>query len=49
LLAQLSDDQLRDLFEVSRFPVHSNVPTSQWVDQFKKKRQEIADVTCPQS
>jgi hypothetical protein len=49
LLAQLSDDQLRDLFEVSRFPVHSNVPTSQWVDLFKKKRQEIAEVSCPQS
>jgi hypothetical protein len=48
LLAQLSDDQLRDMFEVARFSLHSNVPTSQWVDLFKKKRQEIAEVTCSQ-
>jgi hypothetical protein len=49
LLAQLSDDQLRDLFEIARFSLHSNVPTGQWVDLFKKKRQEIAEVSCPQS
>lgn len=47
LLAQLSDAQLHDLFEVARFDLHSDVPIDRWVELFKKKRQEIADVTCP--
>lgn len=47
LLAQLSDAQLRDLFEVSRFPLRSGKPVDEWVSVFKKKRNEIANVTCP--
>ena len=52
LLLQLSDAQLRDLFEVARFPKRriDNAPaatTEQWVDEFKKKRDEIVNRTCP--
>jgi hypothetical protein len=47
LLAQLSDRQIRDMFEVARFDRRSNVPIDKWVDLFKKKSQEIIDVTCP--
>jgi len=53
LLLQLSDDQLRDLFQVARFEDRStnpNRPTAtvdQWVAAFKKKRGEIANLTCP--
>jgi|SRR5579862_7221547 len=47
LLMQLSDAQLRDMFEVARFDVHSPAPIDSWIDLFKRKRQEIADVTCP--
>ena len=52
LLMQLSDAQLRDLFEVSRFPerVDGEIrPSSadEWVAAFKKKRGEIASRTCP--
>jgi hypothetical protein len=47
LLAQLSDAQLRDLFEVARFPQRSGKSADNWVSVFKKKRNEIASVTCP--
>ena len=52
LLMQLSDKQLRDLFEVSRFGerVEANLAPSSvdaWVNAFKKKRAEIAERTCP--
>lgn len=54
LLMQLSDRQLRDLFDVARFdkrPVSSDHPEvistiDQWVDAFKKKRSEIAGRRC---
>ena len=54
LLLQLTDAQLHDLFEVSRFPRRS-APTaaspdtsavSQWVDAFKAKRTEIVNRSC---
>ncbi len=53
LLMQLSDQQLRDLFEVSRFEDRSEKlsrpsgTVDEWVDAFKKKRGEIASLTCP--
>src|SRR3954471_23604546 len=53
LLLQLSDEQLRDLFQVARFEDRSTNPNrpgatvDQWVAAFKKKRSEIANLTCP--
>jgi len=55
LLMQLTDAQLHDLFEVSRFPRRGTVSAAspdtstvaQWVDAFKKKRTEIVNRTCP--
>lgn len=53
LLTQLSDDQLRDLFEVARFGDRflpggtGGSPVPAWVDAFKYKRDEITGVTCP--
>jgi hypothetical protein len=47
LLNQLSDAQLRDLFEVARFTTRDpNASVSDWVEAFKKKRAEIANRTC---
>jgi hypothetical protein len=54
LLLQLTDAQLRDLFEVSRFPGRSAATAtwpdtstvSQWVDAFKGKRSEIVNRVC---
>jgi hypothetical protein len=47
LLAQLSDQQLRDLFEVSRFTMRDpNVTVDQWVGAFKQKRDAIASASC---
>jgi hypothetical protein len=56
LLVQLTDAQLRDLFEVARFPRRSTpadhapdrTTTAQWVDAFKQKRDEVTSVICPQ-
>lgn len=48
LLQQLSDRQLRDMFEVARFPAYSHVRVEDWVAAFKAKRDAIAHVTCPQ-
>jgi hypothetical protein len=56
LLVQLSDEQIRDLFEVARVerrqpkPGQSwpqPAPVSRWVEAFKRKRAEIVNVTCP--
>jgi hypothetical protein len=52
LLKQLTDQQLRDLFEVARFarrtlPDQPAATIDQWVDVFKKKRTEIVDHVCP--
>jgi hypothetical protein len=55
LLKQLSDAQLHQLFEVSRFPkrlpaapgVSDSVTIDRWVDVFKKKRLEVVNNACP--
>jgi hypothetical protein len=52
LLVQLSDAQLRDLFDVSRFAQRKGGASrpgtvDEWVNAFKKKRGEIASRTCP--
>jgi hypothetical protein len=47
LLAQLTDEQLRDMFEVARFTRREpNVPLDDWVRVFKAKREEIANRRC---
>lgn len=48
LLVQLSDGQLRDMFEVARFPEFSKLSVDDWVSAFKAKRDAIVNVTCPQ-
>jgi hypothetical protein len=55
LLVKLTDAQLHDLFEVSRFPRRSTLTATspdtsavaQWVEAFKKKRAEIVNRACP--
>jgi len=53
LLTQLTDQQLRDLFEVARFarrPAEPDRPATtidQWVEAFKQKRTEIVSHSCP--
>ena len=52
LLVQLSDRQLRDLFEIARFAERKTdnvraATVDQWVGAFKKKRDEIVTRTCP--
>jgi hypothetical protein len=54
LLAQLTDAQLHDLFDVARFPErmmpnHSSEGTTvdAWVAAFDRKRDEIVNHTCP--
>ena len=52
LLVQLSDRQLRDLFETARFAERKTATVraasvDQWVDAFKKKRDQIVSRTCP--
>jgi hypothetical protein len=47
LLNQLTDNQLRDLFEVSRFTRRDPESTLDgWVSAFKQKRDEIASASC---
>jgi hypothetical protein len=51
LLVQLSDAQLHDLFEVARFsrrqaPSVRAATTDQWVDAFRKKRDQIVNRRC---
>jgi hypothetical protein len=56
LLTQLTDQQLRDLFEVARFarrPAPLDRPGAvgtidQWVEAFKQKRAAIVDHVCPE-
>jgi hypothetical protein len=52
LLVQLSDRQLRDLFETARFAERKTstvraATVEQWVDAFKEKRDQIVTRTCP--
>jgi hypothetical protein len=55
LLAQLSDDQIRDLFTVARVELRLRSPrdpasgwarVDEWVDAFKQKREEIVSRRC---
>lgn len=47
LLTQLSDQQIRDLFEVSQFTRRDKTSTvDDWVRVFKEKRDEIANRRC---
>ena len=47
LLAQLTDGQLRDMFDVARFTTREpNVPIDAWVRVFKEKRDAIANARC---
>src|SRR5688500_15782251 len=47
LLGQLTDQQLRDLFEVARFTRRDpSVTVDDWVRVFKQKRDEIANARC---
>jgi hypothetical protein len=47
LLMQLTDQQLRDLFEVSRFTKRDPASTiDAWVNAFKQKRDEIVNASC---
>ena len=47
LLARLSDQQVRDLFEVARFPQRSKTPVDAWVAAFNAKRETISRTSCP--
>ena len=47
LLSQLSDQQLRDLFDVAQFSKRDpNTGVDDWVNAFKKKRHDIASRSC---
>ena len=55
LLQQLSDRQLRDLFDVAQVPQRLRAPgddasgfstVAEWVQAFKAKRNEIAERRC---
>jgi hypothetical protein len=52
LLAQITDAQLRDLFDVARFPTRATpvrphgASVEEWAAAFKQKRDEIASVMC---
>ncbi len=55
LLVQLSDQQIRDLFEVARVQLRLRSPgdvssgfatVDEWIDAFKEKRTEIVDRRC---
>lgn len=55
LLTQLSDDQLRDMFDAARVTLRPRAPESgrsdfptveEWVNAFKQKRAEIVDHRC---
>ena len=47
LLSQLSDQQLRDLFDVAQFSRRDpHTTVDEWVAAFKKKRADIASRTC---
>ena len=46
LLAQLRDEQLRDVFEVARFTKRDPASIDDWIAVFKQKRDEIASARC---
>src|SRR4029434_5045166 len=55
LLVQLSDHQIRDLFEVARVQLRLQSPgdvssgfatVDEWIDAFKEKRTQIVDRRC---
>jgi hypothetical protein len=51
LLVQLTDGQLRDLFEAARFPQRKTATvraaaSDQWVEAFKKKRDQVVNRSC---
>ena len=47
LLAQLTDQQLHDMFEVARFTMRDpNTSIDEWVRVFKQKRDEITNRRC---
>jgi hypothetical protein len=47
LMTQLSDTQLHDLFAVARFERRSGHTVDEWVEAFKRKRDEILNHQCP--
>lgn len=47
LLMRLSDQQLRDMFDVARMSQRSAMPVDAWVEAFKAKRETIARASCP--
>jgi len=56
LLTQLSDRQLRDLFEAARFDLRRRAPDDvattpatigEWIGAFKEKRDDVVGVRCP--
>jgi len=52
LLTQLSDQQIRDVFEVARMPLRSSDPRrsgtiDEWADAFRRKRAEVVQHSCP--
>lgn len=58
LLLRLSDQQIRDLFEVARFHLRVRDPgdprsgfptTDEWVDAFKQKRDQIVNRRCSEA
>ena len=44
--AQLTDQQLRDMFEVAQFAKRDRASVDDWVRVFKQKRDEIASARC---
>jgi hypothetical protein len=46
-MVQLSDAQLHDLFDVAHFERRSGHTADEWVDAFKRKRDEIVNRQCP--
>jgi hypothetical protein len=46
-LAQLSDAQLHDLFDVAHFERYSGHTADEWVAAFERKRAEILNRQCP--
>jgi hypothetical protein len=56
LLSRLSDQQIRDMFDVARIQLRPRVPdkgtsgfssVDEWVNAFKVKRAQIVDHRCP--
>jgi hypothetical protein len=58
LLSQLSDEQIRDMFDVARVQLRPRAPSKgrsgfptvdEWLNAFKQKRAQIVDHRCPAS